>query len=101
MLIADAKSDLLDPHSWKQYPRPVFERDNDNQVFGPGHCGFFKSPDGTEDWIVYHAKTTSAYTYAGRTTRAQKFTWNADGTPDFGVPLPLSAVIKEPSNWVK
>lgn len=97
MLMADAKSNLLDAHSWKQYPRPVFERDDDNQVFGPGHCGFFKSPDGTEDWIVYHAKTISAYTYAGRTTRAQKFDWNADGTPEFGVPLPLSAVIREPS----
>ena len=101
MLIADAKSDLMDARSWKQYPRPVFERDDANQVFGPGHCGFFKSPDGTEDWIVYHAKTTSAYTYAGRTTRAQKFGWNADGTPDFGVPLPLSAVIREPSNRVQ
>jgi GH43 family beta-xylosidase len=96
-LMADAQSNLLDTNSWKQYPRPVFERDDTNEVFGPGHCGFFKSPDGTEDWIVYHAKTTSAYTYAGRTTRAQKFGWNADGTPDFGAPLPLSAVIKEPS----
>lgn len=97
MLIADAHSDLLNPQTWKQYPRPVFERDDANQVFGPGHCGFFKSPDGSEDWIVYHAKMTSAYTYAGRTTRAQKFGWNADGTPDFGVPLPLSAAIPEPS----
>lgn len=97
MLIADAKSGLLNPRSWKQYPRPVFERDDANGVFGPGHCGFFKSPDGTEDWIVYHGKTTSAYTYAGRSTRAQKFGWNADGTPDFGVPLPLSAIIREPS----
>lgn len=101
MLIADAKSNLMDAQSWKQYPRPVFERDDDNQVFGPGHCGFFQSPDGSEDWIVYHAKTTSAYTYKGRTTRAQKFGWNADGTPDFGVPLPLGALIKEPSNEVK
>lgn len=97
MLIADETADLLNPHSWKQYPRPVFERDDANGVFGPGHCGFFQSPDGTEDWIVYHAKTTSAYTYAGRTTRVQKFSWNPDGTPNFGVPLPLSALLKEPS----
>ena len=97
MLIADEKADLLDPRSWKQHPVPVFERNDDNQVFGPGHNGFFRSPDGTEDWIVYHGKTTSAYTYRGRSTRAQKFTWNADGTPNFGVPLPLSAVLDEPS----
>jgi GH43 family beta-xylosidase len=63
MLMADAKFDLLDPHSWKQFPRAVFERDDTNQVFGPGHCGFFKSPDGTEDWIVYHAKSRQSRRY--------------------------------------
>ncbi len=97
MLIADEKSDLLDPHSWKQYPQPVLERSDANGVFGPGHNGFFQSPDGREDWIVYHGKTSSTNTYHGRSTRAQKFTWNADGTPCFGVPLPLSAILNEPS----
>jgi GH43 family beta-xylosidase len=97
MLMANETDDVLDPHSWKQYPRPVLERDDANGVFGPGHCGFFKSPDRTEDWIVYHAKTTAAYTYKGRTTRAQKFSWNPDGTPNFGIPLPLNAILKEPS----
>jgi GH43 family beta-xylosidase len=97
MLIADERANLLDRQSWKQYPRPVFERADRSGVFGPGHCGFFSSPDGAEDWIVYHAKTTSIYTYAGRTTRVQKFTWNPDGTPNFGVPLPLNTVLKEPS----
>jgi hypothetical protein len=67
-------------------------------VFGPGHNGFFRSPDGTEDWIVYHAKTNAFYTYRGRETRAQKFTWNPDGTPNFGEPVPLSAVLDEPSS---
>lgn len=97
MLIADTNANLLNPQSWKQYPQPVFERSDRNGVFGPGHNGFFRSPDGTEDWIIYHAKTNSFYTYKGRETRAQKFTWNADGTPNFGEPLPLSAVIDEPS----
>ncbi|HPU55176.1 MAG TPA: glycoside hydrolase family 43 protein [Verrucomicrobiota bacterium] len=97
MLIADENADVLDPASWKQYPRPVFERDDADGVFGPGHNGFFRSPDGTEDWIVYHAKTTSEYTYRGRTTRVQKFGWNPDGTPNFGDPLPLSAWLEEPS----
>jgi GH43 family beta-xylosidase len=54
----------------------------------PGHNGFFKSPNGTEDWIVYHAWPTSAGQGAGgeRSARAQKFTWNSDGTPNFGSP---------------
>ena len=54
-------------------------------------------PDGTEDWIVYHAKTTSATTYTNRTTRAQKITWNADGSPDLGRPLATGATQDLPS----
>jgi GH43 family beta-xylosidase len=97
MLIADESANLLDPNSWRQHPRPIFERNDANGVFGPGHNGFFRSPDGTEDWLVYHAKTSSSYTYRGRTTRAQKFTWNTDGTPSLGVPLPLTDQLDEPS----
>ncbi len=98
MLIADERADLLQAGTWKQYPRPVFSRYDANGVYGPGHNGFFRSPDGTEDWIIYHAKKTAAYTAYGRTTRAQRFTWNEDGTPNFGVPLSLKDVITEPSN---
>ena len=94
---ADDTADVLDPRSWKQHPQPVFERDDAHGVSAPGHHGFFRSPDGTEDWIVYHGKTSSTYTYRGRTTRAQKFTWNPDGTPNFGVPLSLETVLEEPS----
>jgi len=100
MLIADENADVLDPKSWKQYPTPVFERNDANGVFGPGHNGFFRSPDGA-DWIVYHAKTASNYTYQGRSTRVQKFTWRADGTPDFGVPYALTEMLQESSNGSK
>lgn len=97
MLIAEEADDLMEPASWRQHPAPVFERCDANGVYGPGHNSFFQSPDGTEDWICYHAKTTSEYTYAGRSTRVQKFTWNADGSPNFGVPLSLNAEIPAPS----
>jgi len=97
MLIADETADVMDPNSWKQHPVPVFERNDAAGVFGPGHHGFFQSPDGTENWIVYHGKTTSQYTYNGRSTRAQKFTWNPDGTPNFGTPFSLDTPIAEPS----
>ena len=64
----------------------------------PGHNGFFKSPDGTEDWIVYHATTNAnGGCDLNRSTRAQKFTWNADGTPNFGVPVGLGVPITAPS----
>lgn len=92
-----AGADPLVPGNWTQYPNAVFTRNDAANVFGPGSNSFFQSPDGTEDWIVYHGKTTSAYTYDGRTTRAQKFTWNADGTPNFGQPLSLDTDIALPS----
>jgi GH43 family beta-xylosidase len=94
--IADG-ADPLVPGNWRQHAGPVFWRNDAAGVFGPGHNGFFKSPDGTEDWIVYHGKTTSVYTYAGRTTRAQKISWNADGTPNFGRPYALSTALTPPS----
>ncbi|MDF2439986.1 MAG: hypothetical protein JWN98_970, partial [Abditibacteriota bacterium] len=76
MLIADANSDLMKPESWRQHPKMLFARVDQYGVFGPGHNFFFKSPDGTEDWIAYHAKSGTSDTYADRSTRAQRFTWN-------------------------
>lgn len=97
MLAASPDADLLDPAAWAQHPTPVFTRHDAHGVYGPGHNNFFQSPDGTEDWIVYHAKTVSSYTYRERSARAQPFTWNADGTPNFGVPLALDTDILVPS----
>lgn len=97
MLVAAEDADLLKASSWVQHPGAIFQRSDANGVFGPGHHGFFQSPDGREDWILYHAKASPAYAYAGRNTRAQRFTWRADGTPDFGIPLSLGAEIDVPS----
>ncbi len=90
-------ADPLVPANWLQHAGPVFWRNDAAGVYGPGHNGFFKSPDGSEDWIVYHGKTSSAYTYAGRTTRAQKISWNADGTPNMGRPYALGAALTPPA----
>jgi GH43 family beta-xylosidase len=97
MLVAEANSDLLDPRAWRQHPELMLARVDQRGVYGPGHNFFFKSPDGTEDWIVYHAKTTSTDSYDDRTTRAQKITWNADGTPEFGLPLSTATNVPVPS----
>lgn len=96
-LWADAKSDLMKVESWTQMNEPLLARADQNRVFGPGHHGFFKSPDGREEWIVYHGKTTDAYTYKGRSTRAQKLEWDDKGFPKKVVPLPLDADIVVPS----
>jgi hypothetical protein len=88
----------LSASSWTKNPNPVFQKNTAGGVYGPGHNGFFKSPNGTEDWIVYHATTNSAGNCGtGRTTRIQKFTWNADGTPNFGTPFALNTAITLPA----
>ncbi|HEU5087947.1 MAG TPA: family 43 glycosylhydrolase, partial [Roseiflexaceae bacterium] len=58
----------------------------------------FKSPDGREDWIIYHANRLPTEGCTGtRITRAQPFTWNSDGTPNFGTPVALGTPIPAPS----
>ena len=72
----------------------MFARSDENKVYGPGHNSFTTSPDGTEDWIVYHGKDwrdADLQGFAGRMTRAQRFTWRADGPPDFGHPIAVTA----------
>ena len=84
---------LLDPANWKK-SGPVFQ--GNSHVFGVGHCSFVKSPDNTEDWIIYHSKksTTSGW---DRDVRMQPFKWNADGTPNFGEAIPAGKTIDLPS----
>ena len=55
---------------------------------------------GTEDWIVYHTKVDPAPGW-DRVIRTQKFSWNADGSPNFGVPVPSSPAIPMPSGQCK
>ncbi|WP_163508845.1 glycoside hydrolase family 43 protein [Fodinicola acaciae] len=93
-------NDGLDPlvaGNWVQHSGAVFSRNDSTGVYGPGHHAFFTSPDGAEQWIVYAAKNTSAYTYDGRTTRAQRIGFNADGSPDFGSPLAAGATQNLPA----
>ncbi|MFF3445455.1 family 43 glycosylhydrolase [Streptosporangium sp. NPDC002721] len=91
-------ADPLNPAHWTKHPTPVFQRSDANSVYAPGHNGFFTSPDGTEDWIVYHANSSAGGGCdMNRSTRAQKFTWNADGTPNFGTPVRLGTTLTSPS----
>jgi GH43 family beta-xylosidase len=88
MLTFNGKNDLLDPSSWKKSPIPVFTGNQKAGVYSPGHNSFFKSSDGKEDWILYHANPEPGQGCGRfRSPRAQKFTWRIDGTPDFGEPV--------------
>jgi GH43 family beta-xylosidase len=92
--LAFTGTEPLDPRSWTKKPGPVFTRTAN--VFGPGHCSFVKSPDGKEDWIVYHA---AKYSGAGwnRSIRTQRFNWAADGSPQFGTPVATGVPLEAPA----
>ena len=97
MLSTTSGSDLLDARSWKKSSHPVFEQNPDAQAFSPGHNSFFKSSDGKQDWIIYHANPAPGQGCGEhRSPRAQPLTWNSDGSPNFGVPVGLGVEIPRP-----
>lgn len=86
----------LNPADWSKSQTPVFTKTS--TAFGPGHNSFFKSADGTEDWIIYHANAQSGQGCGNnRNPRIQKFSWNADGSPNFGAPVSINTPIAKPS----
>ncbi|WP_428329951.1 glycoside hydrolase family 43 protein [Mucilaginibacter sp.] len=97
MLTASADADLLDAASWIKSKQPVFKESVENSVYAPGHNGFFKSPNGKEDWIIYHANPKPGCGCDGqRSPRIQKFTWNPDGSPNFGIPVKTGDALAAP-----
>ena len=101
-IVLDETKDPMDPANWTKSPAAVFYRCDDTAdrdgVNGVGHCSFTKSPDGTEDWIVYHVKNRNDNSYTtGRSTFIQRFGWNADGTPNFGSPVGWGEPVVVPS----
>ena len=98
MLSSSANSNLMDIRSWKKSTIPVFKQSTENKVYAPGHNSFFKSPDGKEDWILYHANSQPGQGCGGfRSPRAQKFTWNKEGLPEFGIPVSEKTWLTVPS----
>ncbi len=66
--------------------------------FLTGHNSFFTSPDGTENWILYHANSKPGQGCGRfRSPRAQKFTWAKDGKPVFGGPVKEAMALPIPS----
>ncbi len=96
--------DPLGPGAWTKRRAPLFGpyEGPDGRVYTPGHNGFTTSPDGREDWLVYHAKDAPADATGGneagrRTVRVQPFTWDADGAPRFGHPVPSGVRLRKPA----
>ncbi len=93
--------DLCSAQSWKKHPEPLLTYGND--VYGPGHASFFRSPDGSEVWCVYHGMLLSndTVTYAERYCHIQKVEFDETGYPIMGKPIGYDAFIDPPSGEIK
>lgn len=88
----------LDPGSWTKAPEPVLQSKPENGAYAPGHNGFFKSADGKEDWIIYHANSKAGQGCGNaRNPRIQPVSWQSDGRPSFGDPVKINTPMKKPS----
>jgi GH43 family beta-xylosidase len=96
LLTAGATSNLLSASSWVKSANPVFVSNASTGQYGPGHNSFTVSEDGQSDILVYHDRSYrdisgDPLADPNRRTRIQKLYWNADGTPNFGIPVPDGA----------
>ena len=92
--------DPMDAKAWEKLKKPILRSNEAMELYAPGHASFTKSPDGTEDWIIYHSAKASGSGW-DRNGRAQKITW-VDDTPtvpegmifnDEIIPLPSGEVV--------
>ena len=97
LLTASAGSDPLDAASWRKSAEPVLAKAPDQNVYAPGHNGFFTA--GRETWIVYHANPgPDMECTARRSPRIQRVRWTGAGKPIFPRPLGVTAAIAAPVN---
>lgn len=87
--------DPMDPEAWVKSKEPVFVKAEN--AYGPGHCCFTTSPDGSEDYMLYHANLESGSGWGGRSLRMQKVNW-IDGNPVFGEPAKVGEELIVPSD---
>ena len=91
--------DICNPNNWEKHTKaPVLSKKD--KVLGTGHCSFFKSPDGKEDWIAYHTKTKHENGWGDRCVHIQPYTFNEKGHPVFGEPAQPDQKLKSPSGSI-
>ncbi|WP_338466169.1 glycoside hydrolase family 43 protein [Novosphingobium sp. ZN18A2] len=91
LLTAQADADIMDPRNWTKSPEPVFTTCKQTSIYGPGHNSFTVDEQG-RDMLVYHGRDYEHIDgdplfNPDRHTRVQRLYFDADGNPDFGVPV--------------
>jgi len=94
MMYDPAKGPIDEQGAWR-YLGTLLKSTND--VWGPARASFTTSPDGTQFWTMYHSKIFPADDNGIRAANIKQFTFNPDGTPDFGTPPGPGEFIKNPS----
>ena len=100
---------ILDPKSWEKEPEPILTGRGD--VYGPGHACIVPSPDGTEEYLVFHSKFDLDNTLPGgwnRVINLLRLHWDEESRPVFdplpmrgeGRPLPSGEASMEPGGPV-
>ena len=78
------KSNPLDPASWEKKATPFFTglapKDGKGS-YGAGHCSVTTSPDDTEYWLNFHAKTSTDGGWTDRKVFFQKILFDSNGYP--------------------
>ncbi len=97
LLSIDDTADLLNAANWSKNPKPVFQTNHEQKIFGPGHNSFTTTKDGKQDLLVYHARNYTEIVGdplwdPNRHTCIQPFGWDSDGYPVFGKPQPVCQV---------
>ncbi len=96
-LLSYVGGDPLESSSWRKSRVPVFAKSAVARAYSVGHVSFVRSPDGRQDWILYHATEQPGAGWSKRAVRTQPFGWTAEGLPEFGTPMPIWCAIDEPS----
>ena len=100
---AKAGGNLLDAATWRKPDHPFFTKDAASQgVSVQGITASSNRPMASRTGSsTMPTRETGQGCENHRSPRAQPFTWNADGTPNFGRPVPLGEAIAKPSGTAK
>jgi len=97
LLTLKDNGDPLNADDWIKTDKPVFETNLENSTYSVGHCSFVPSPDGSENYVIYHARRGEDTNTNPREIRVQQFYWNDDGTPCFTEAISADSLVQIPS----